>query len=260
MSKVVMSFINHKGGCGKSTSAANLAIILARLEKKRVLAVDCDPQGNLSMMLGVKPNSVEKTTGHAMRDAERLPIQKTREPGLWLSPANSLMAPIEREIADHGNAQSALRNRVKVELSAFDYVILDSPPNLSSYATSALCASDVVFVPLVPSGPDAYGSSEMIKLYRRSQDTFPNIAFGGVFFCMSNRNSRTESSVRSSMGDFEFFSERMLTRQIMHRTFHRECSLQFTTASARDPENPASLDYFNLWMEMKSRLPKTTYN
>jgi len=144
----VVSISNQKGGSGKSTTTVNLSAYMA-LARKRVLLIDLDPQGSPTTHLGIDKKSLERTMYEVLSDQAHLTdvIISTETPGLDIAPANNLLGRAEFELFKQEERDSVLKSKM-AELSGYDYVIIDTPPNLYNLTLNALMASDTIVIPI----------------------------------------------------------------------------------------------------------------
>ena len=148
----IIAVANQKGGVGKTTTSINLAACLAEKGKK-VLAVDMDPQGNLTSGLGIDKNTLEYTIYHAMSGEINIGecmIVHPLEHGLDLSvlPANRDLAGAEVELVDAEDPQHILKNLLKSVKKKYDFIIIDCPPALGMLTINSMTAADTVLVPI----------------------------------------------------------------------------------------------------------------
>ena len=140
---------NQKGGCGKTTTAVNLAAALAQMGNK-VLMVDLDPQAHATLGMGYEPDSLERTIYHLF--INQLSISKiitdTKVEGLDLLPSNVLLAKAESELTAVSQKEYILADRLKTVSSNYDFCVIDCPPSLGLLTYNALVASTDVIVPV----------------------------------------------------------------------------------------------------------------
>ena len=143
----VVAIANQKGGCGKTTTAVNLSACLAAKGKK-VLLIDLDPQGSATTHLAI--SEFDNTMYEAMMsDLSLSQITKPTEiNGLDMIPADKRLGKAEMEIAGKSIARERiLKPKVRTQ-TGYDFIIIDTPPNLGFLTINAMVASDTVLVPI----------------------------------------------------------------------------------------------------------------
>lgn len=145
----IIGIVNQKGGVGKTTTAVNLASALAA-QKKSVLLIDLDPQGNAGSGFGVSPGIEEKTVYHALiRKAKLADVTRTTKvPGLHLVPSNTQLAGAEVELVGTISREMHLKRVLQGAEKAYDYMVLDCPPSMGLLTVNALTAAHGVLIPL----------------------------------------------------------------------------------------------------------------
>ncbi|GAA4228458.1 chromosome partitioning protein [Sagittula marina] len=182
----VLSFLNFKGGSGKTTSSIHAAQRFA-LKGYRVLAVDIDPQASLTSLFGYQPEYDFLHSGSiydAIRYDDPLPfseiIQETYFPNLHLAPGGLILQEFEHETptALRNNVQPPFYARMAAALQEvedqYDIIIFDCPPQLGYLTMSALCASTGVLITVVPNMLDVASMSQFLQMSADLLDVVSN--------------------------------------------------------------------------------------
>jgi chromosome partitioning protein len=146
----ILALCNQKGGVGKTTSAINLGAALAEVGR-RVLLVDFDPQGALSVGLGVQPHELERTTYNLLMERAATiedTLRKTAVPNLDLLPSNIDLSAAEIQLVGEVAREQALSRALAPVLDRYDYVLIDCQPSLGLLTVNALTAAHGVIIPL----------------------------------------------------------------------------------------------------------------
>src|SRR5947208_3261251 len=145
MSRVI-AFANQKGGVAKTTSTLNLAVAL-REQGHSVLAIDLDPQGNLTMSQGLNPDVIERSMYDVL--VHRLPIEQILHKGeVDLAVSSIDLAGAELSLASMIGRERALEKALLPMKAEYDFILIDTPPSLGLLTINALVASDGVIVPV----------------------------------------------------------------------------------------------------------------
>ena len=197
MSKIV-AIANQKGGVGKTTTAINLGAALGALEK-RVLLVDCDPQGNATRGLGLQAEEPNLLQVLMEQTPASEAVRRTSFPGMSLLPADRELVGVEVEFA-----RSSEGNEVRLRLASVledvrdghDVVFLDCPPSLGFLTLNALTAADAVLVPLQCEYYALEGISELFNTIRHVQGHLnPQLGIGGVLLTMYDDRTNLSKDV-----------------------------------------------------------------
>jgi chromosome partitioning protein len=142
----VIAFANQKGGVAKTTTTLNLAVAFKE-RGLRVLAVDLDPQGNLTMSQGLNPDEIERSMFDVL--VHRLPIQEVIHPvEVDLAVSSIDLAGAELALSSLIGRERALEKALAPVRSEYDYVLIDTPPSLGLLTINALVAANGVIVPV----------------------------------------------------------------------------------------------------------------
>ena len=178
----VIAVSNQKGGVGKTVSCVNLGIGLAQ-EGKKVLMIDADPQGSLTISLGYEePDEMEYSLATLMMNIvndEKLNIEKTilhHKEGVDLIPANIELSTIEVSLVNAMSRELILRSMVDRLREFYDYIIIDCMPSLGMMTINALACADSVLIPVQAAYLPVKGLQQLIKTIGRVKKQLnPNI-------------------------------------------------------------------------------------
>lgn len=182
-----IAVINMKGGCAKTTTTVNMAHILAKDYGKRVLVIDNDKQGNLSKACGVwsydNLSLADVLTGEAGITEV---IQTTQNPLLNAVPANMhLLTANLMVIKDEEREQATiLKNQLEEVADAYDYCIIDCPPDINISVINALVAADEVIIPIKIDGYAFDGMDELEEQINNAKQLNPKLKLRGCLVTM----------------------------------------------------------------------------
>lgn len=210
---VIVSVVNHKGGCLKTTVTANLGAALAR-RGKRVLLVDLDAQQNLTTsLIGTVPyEDGVPTLFDALVDETGLDhlVCDTTEKNLFIVPCTEDFAGADISLVSAVGRESILKGCLQQtdRLSEFDIVLLDNPPSISLVVMNALVASDFFLVPCSAEYLPMVGLTLLGNSIGKMQKVAPQLTPLGVVLTLYSRNERicrqVESMLRKELGQMLF--------------------------------------------------------
>ena len=206
MAKVI-AIANQKGGVGKTTTAVNLSAAVGLLNK-RVLIIDCDPQGNASSGLGFKEGSIDKELYNSL--IEEVPLKdvilKTESPNLDLVPSTVDLVGAEIELVGLEKREFQLKKIISQVADSYDYIFIDCLPSLGILTLNALTAANAVIIPIQCEVYSLEGLGKLkqtISLVKQALN--PELEIEGVLLSMYDKRLRLanmlEAQIREILDD-----------------------------------------------------------
>ncbi len=243
----VISFANQKGGVAKTTSTLNLAVALAELGNK-VLCIDLDPQGNLTMSQGIDPDKVERSMYNVLVDD--LPISEIiahRE--IDIAVASLDLAGAEIAMSTKIGRERSLEKALREVHSDYDYICIDTPPSLGLLTINALTASNKVIIPVQCEYLSMRGLVQLQSTLTMIQENLnPNVRIEGILPTMFDARTlharEAVSILEENFGDLVFKS------RIRKAVKFAEAPVRGASVLKYDPDSRAASYYRNLAKEV----------
>jgi len=197
----VIAIANQKGGVGKTTTCVNLAASLAAMDKK-ILVIDCDPQGNATMASGINKFSLKKTVCDVLLDGvdvRDVLIEETNGK-FHLIPSNEELTAAEVKLLDLLAREYKLKRALEPIIGNYDYILIDCPPSLNLLTVNAMCAANSILVPLQCEYFALEGLTQLIDTVEQlAQAVNPTLKIEGILRTMFDNRNRLSSDVSDEL-------------------------------------------------------------
>lgn len=246
----VIALANQKGGVAKTTTALNLAVALAQ-RGHRVLAVDLDPQGNLTMSQGIDPEDASPSTYDVLvRGTPVAEVVVRRE--IDLAPAAIDLATAELAMATMIGRERALERGLRGVAGDYDYVCLDTPPSLGLLTLNALTAADRVIVPVQCEYLSLRGLAQLRQTVETVREQLnPRLEIQGILPTLLD--TRTVHAREALELLEEHFGDRLLATRVKKAIRVAEAPVRGASVLAYAPDSAASQSYRDLATEVDDR-------
>ena len=253
----VLAVVNQKGGTGKTTTCENLGIGLAQ-SGKRVLLVDVDPQGSLTISLGYpNPDELEMTLTELMaKIMQDLPVMP--EDGILhhqemvdLIPANIALAGLEVSLVNAMSRETVLKQLLSQFRDRYDYILLDCSPSLGMLTVNALAAADDVLIPVQAQYLSAKGLEQLLQTINRVRSKInPQLHTLGILLTMVDSRTNYAKEISSLIRDAYGSQIRVFDTDIPRSVRAAETSAEGKSIFLHDPKGKVADAYRILTREV----------
>ena len=253
----VLAVVNQKGGTGKTTTCENLGIGLAQ-SGKRVLLVDVDPQGSLTISLGYpNPDELEMTLTELMaKIMQDLPVMP--EDGILhhqemvdLIPANIALAGLEVSLVNAMSRETILKQLLSQFRDRYDYILLDCSPSLGMLTVNALAAADDVLIPVQAQYLSAKGLEQLLQTISRVRSKInPKLHTLGILLTMVDSRTNYAKEISSLIRDAYGSQIRVFDTDIPRSVRAAETSAEGKSIFLHDPKGKVADAYRILTKEV----------
>jgi chromosome partitioning protein len=243
----VIAFANQKGGVAKTTTTLNLGVAFAE-QGMRVLLVDLDPQGNLTMSQGLNPDSIERSMFDVL--VHRLPIQEViHEAEVDLAVSSIDLAGAELALSSMIGRERALEKALAPVKENYNYVLIDTPPSLGLLTINALVASDGVIVPVQCEYLSLRGLVQLENTLSMIRENLnPEVGIQGILPTMyDNRTLHSREAVEILE---ENFGDLVFGTKIRKTIRYAEAPVKGSSVLKYDPSGSAAEAYRELAKEV----------
>lgn len=261
---ITFAVANQKGGVGKTTSAVNIAALLAE-RGHSVLLFDLDPQCNATSGLGLPVASADSAPADEAEPAKDIfdlflgnaPLESlivpTNVENLSLIPSSKDLVSLEAEIGKVAGRELILRSQVKLLRRDFDFVIFDCPPSSGLLTLNALGAANRVLIPLQAEYYALEGLSGLINTIQFVKNTYnPELEIFAVFMTMFDGRTNLANQVRKEAENF--FGDSMLRTAVPRSVKLSEAPSHGLPISVYDPSGVGSAAYRGIVEEILTKL------
>ena len=243
----VIAFANQKGGVAKTTTTLNLGVALVE-EGLRVLCIDLDPQGNLTMSQGLNPDTIERSMFDVL--VHRLPIEEViapREVDLAVSSID--LAGAELALSSQIGRERALQKAIEPIRSLYDYILIDTPPSLGLLTINAFVAATGVIVPVQTEYLSLRGLVQLENTLQMVRENLnPQVEIIGIVPTMYDKrlthSREADEILRESFGDLVYET------RIRKTVRYAEAPVKGLSVLAYEPGGEAAQMYRDLAKEV----------
>ncbi|MFI3326838.1 MAG: ParA family protein [Clostridia bacterium] len=257
MKAKVIAIVNQKGGVGKTTTCANLGIGLAR-EGKKVLMIDCDPQGSLSIALGnSQPDNIQITLSTIIKkiimDTPLTPKEGilTHDEGVDILPSNIELSSVEVSLVNTMSREYILKQYIETVKSDYQYILIDCMPSLGMLTVNSLACADSVIIPVQAHYLPIKGLEQLLQTINKVHKQInTKLTIDGILMTMVDSRTNFAKDISSLLRETYGAKIKIFKTEIPHSIRAAETSVEGKSIFKYDPKGKVAQAYSDFTKEV----------
>ena len=253
----VIAVVNQKGGTGKTTTTENLGIGLAK-ERKKVLMIDMDPQGSLTIALGYpRPDEMYPTISDILGNVIKESLKEPREgiiqqrEGVELLPGNIELSGLEVSLVNIMSRETMLKQYLEQIKEDYDYILLDCMSSLGMITMNALAAADSVIIPVQAQYLSAKGLEQLLQTIAKVRRHInQNLKIDGIVLTMVDKRTNCSKEISALVRNVYGGIINVFKTDIPHSVRAAEISAEGKSIFEHDPNGKVAEAYIELTREV----------